>query len=101
MSDDPWEECDFSGLAKITCSHCQGHTLGDEKEGPATLTEDDYERVGRRFEARYPGRCTIDMDHRVKVGDLVSRVQHPSNPMIAVPGVACSMCTKSLPVADE
>lgn len=101
MSDD-YEECDFSGLAKAFCAHCKGHTLGDERTGPATYADltDEYERTGRRFEAKYSGRCVVDIDHRVKVGDLVSRVQRIANPFIAISGVACKACTADLRHAD-
>lgn len=59
----------------------------------------EYETVGRPFEAVYPGRCTIDYSHKVKRGDLVSRVQKSDNPLIPIPGVACKNCTKIYPKA--
>lgn len=57
MADDDYEECDFSGLAKIYCAHCLGHKLGDEKPEPRKYgnldvesedPEDIYEVIGRR-----------------------------------------------------
>jgi len=111
MADDEYEECDFSGLPKIYCSHCRGDKLGDEKPEPRkygnldlerddTLDpEDVFEVVGRAFEAKYKGHCTINYDHKIKMGSRVARVQRKDNPMIPVSGVACSECIRMLPKA--
>ncbi len=110
MTDDQWEECDFSGLAKITCSHCQGHSLGDEKKDARLTTEtlldsnelepdnDDIEfEILRTFEAKFHGVCTIEPAHKVKRGDRVAVVQRADNPMLPVKGVACKSCVSILP----
>lgn len=62
-------------------------------------TDDDFELIGRWFEAQFSGHCTLDYEHRIRRGDKVSRVQHASNPMLPVTGVACSACVKVLPHA--
>ncbi len=58
-----------------------------------------YERIGRTFPSGYNGSCTIDYDHRIRRGDVVSKVQKISNPMVPVSGVACASCTKVIPHA--
>ncbi len=109
MPEPDFEECDFSGLAKAYCSHCLGHKLGDEKPGavrygdldPEMDDDEDveYEVIGRAFEAKYKGHCTLNYDHKIKMGARVARVQRQDNPMIPVPGVACSECIRMLPKA--
>lgn len=108
MADDDYEECDFSGLAKIYCAHCLGHKLGDEKPEPRKYgnldvesedPEDIYEVIGKAFEAKYKGHCTINYDHKIKMGSRVARIQRQDNPMIPVAGVACSDCIRMLPKA--
>lgn len=92
---DEYEECDFSGLPRVFCAHCQGH----KEEKPSVYgndDEDEFEIIGRVFDAQFPGHCTIDYDHRIKRGDRVARVQRIDNPMIPVTGVACSACVKVL-----
>jgi hypothetical protein len=58
-----------------------------------------YEVVGRTWEASFSGHCTIEYAHAVRRGDKVSRVRRADNPMLPVPGVACSLCLKMLPRA--
>lgn len=111
MSDDDYEECDYSGLAKIFCAHCRGDKLGDEKpeiqkygnldveRDGSEDPEDVFEIVGRAFEAKYKGRCTINYDHVIKMGSRVAKVQRQDNPMIPVAGVACEKCIRLLPKA--
>ena len=108
MADDDYEECDYSGLAKIYCAHCLGHKLGDEKpelpkygnlDPESEDPEDVFEIVGKSFEAQYKGRCTINYDHVIKLGTKVARVQRQDNPMIPVSGVACAACIRLLPRA--
>lgn len=107
MADNEYEECDFSGLAKIYCAHCLGHKLGDEKPEPRAFAnldveesgedpEDLFEVVGRAFEAKYKGHCTINYDHKIKMGSRVAKIQRKDNPMIPVSGVACSECIRML-----
>lgn len=94
------EECDFSGLAKEFCAHCKGDTLGDEKTPEFGNGDvDDFEIIGRVFEAQYHGVCTINYDHKVRRGDRVAKVQRADNPMLPVSGVACKDCVKLLPHA--
>ena len=85
-------DCAFSGLPEATCSHC----LGQDEKDPGS---DDYEIIGRPFEAQYSGVCTLDYDHRIKRGEKISRVQHAGNPFLPVSGVACAACTVDLPRA--
>lgn len=107
MTDNDFEECDFSGLAKIYCAHCLGHKLGDEPDQPKygnldfeeADPEDVFEVVGRAFESKYKGHCTLNYDHKIKMGSRVARVQRKDNPMIPVTGVACSDCIRILPKA--
>lgn len=63
--------------------------------------EEDFETVGRGFEAQFPGRCAIVYEHKIQRGDLVSRVQRADNPMLPVPGVACKVCTRLIPRAKR
>lgn len=72
----------------------------DPNTGEVT-DEDEYEIIGRVFEAAFPGHCTIDYEHRVKRGDSVARVQRADNPMLPVTGVACRACTLVLPRAKR
>jgi len=58
---------------------------------------DDYEKIGREFEAAFPSHCALNWDHAVKRGDRVSRIQRADNPMLPVTGVACKTCTKLIP----
>ena len=94
--DPDFSECEVSGLPKATCAHCTGDLLGDEVSND---TFEEYEIVGRPFDARFPGRCTIDPDHMVRRGDLVAYVQHADNPLLPVSGVACQACVRILPRA--
>jgi hypothetical protein len=98
MSDE-WEECSYSGLAKAFCDHCKNGIPKKEEKPMYGDTSNDYERIGRVFEAQYAGTCTLDWDHKVRRGDRVSKVQRADNPMIPVSGVACASCTKVLPHA--
>ena len=93
------EECDFSGLPRATCSHCTGDV---EEKAPVYGNDDDeeFEVIGKVFEAQYSGHCTIEYAHKIRRGDRVARVQRVSNPMLPVAGVACAMCVKILPKAN-
>jgi hypothetical protein len=73
-----------------------GEVADDEFE-----PEDEYELIGRYFEAQFPGHCTIDYEHLIRRGDKVSRVQHSTNPMLPVAGVCCQACFKVLPKAKR
>lgn len=55
-----------------------------------------YELVGGTFEARYPARCTLDYEHKIKRGDRVAKIQRKDNPMLPVPGIACKNCTADI-----
>lgn len=63
------------------------------------MTDETNYEVLRLFATSYRGRCTLDFDHLFKPGDLVARLQRADNPMLPVPGVACSRCWKLLPRA--
>jgi len=103
IPDDQFEECEQSGLPRVFCAHCKGDKLGDEHLPGVGFADEDanaeYERIGRTFAAQYSGVCTIDYDHRVKRGDIVSKVQRADNPLLPISGVACASCTKVLPHA--
>jgi len=60
---------------------------------------DEYEAVGRPFDAQFPGYCAVNYDHKVKRGERVTKVQRADNPLIPVGGVACGKCTKIIPKA--
>lgn len=90
MSD---EICEKSDLPKEWCAHC--------RKSEDVNTTEEYEVVGRAFDAQYSGRCTLDYDHQIRRGDLVARVRHADNPMLPVQGVACSACVKVLPRAKR
>lgn len=89
------DECDFSGLPQALCSHCTGAV--EEKAPVYGNDEEEFEVLGRVFEAQFSGRCTIDYGHKIRRGDRVARVQRVANPMLPVAGVACAMCVKVLP----
>jgi len=112
MIDDDFTECEYSGLAKAFCSHCQGHTLGDEVTGTGLNVEslfddseiqpdnDDIEfEIVRVFDALYHGVCTIERGHKIRRGERVAIVQRADNPMLTVKGVACKACVSILPHA--
>lgn len=83
-------ECEVSGLVEGFCAHCTGDQEINEAEGFETVAI---------FEAQFSGHCAIEYGHKVKRGDLVSKIQHADNPMIPVSGVACKSCTRMLPKA--
>lgn len=85
--------CERTDLPQAWCAHCRG--------SEDIAIEDAYEVTGRPFEARFPGRCTLDDEHTIRRGDLVAYVRHADNPMLPVPGVACASCVKSLPRAHR
>lgn len=106
LGPEDFEECSFSGMMKYECSHCQGHTLGDEKTTPQYGNLDPsqdpdfpYEVVGRAFESMYRGHCAIDYEHKIRIGEKVARVRRADNPLIAVGGVACKNCIREIPRA--
>lgn len=86
MSED---RCENTELPKAWCAHCLGT--------PDLDMEEEYEVLGRPFDSQFPGRCTIDYDHKIRRGDLVARVQRADNPMLPVTGVACGACVRVLP----
>ena len=56
----------------------------------------DFEAVGPLMDAAFSGRCALDWNHRIRKGDVVTRVQSVENPFLPTPGVACGSCTKVL-----
>ena len=58
--------------------------------------EEQFEAIGPLMDAKFSGRCAIDWDHRIRRGDVVTRVAWADNPLLPVPGVACKNCTKFL-----
>ena len=106
LKPEDFEECSYSGMLRYECSHCTGDKLGDEKPAAPqygnldpSLDESDFEVIGRTFEARYPGRCAVNYDHKIKLGTKVARIQRVGNPFQPVPGVACQSCIRELPKA--
>lgn len=61
----------------------------------------ELEIVGRPWSAAFPSRCTVDYEHKIRTGDQVARVRRADNPMLPVPGVACTLCLKMLPRAKQ
>jgi len=92
------ELCEKTDMPKYSCAHCQGI-----KEEPVAVFGNadvqEFELIGRRFQAVYGGVCTINFDHIVKRQDWVSKVQFSDNPMLPVSGVACAQCVRVLPHA--
>lgn len=86
------EECDFSGLPMATCAHCTG-----DDDSSAASVEDDWEII-RLFTATSSGQCNLMPDHRIKLGDIIGKLQHSSNPFVSVPGWCCKQCARSYPV---
>lgn len=59
-------------------------------------SEEDFEAIGALFDSQFSGRCAIDWNHRIRRGEVVTRVARADNPFLPVPGVACGNCTKIL-----
>lgn len=53
------------------------------------------------FIATRRGECTINNEHRIKSGDRIGRIREIENPLIPVPGYACSKCIKVMPRAAK
>jgi hypothetical protein len=51
------------------------------------------------FPSQYKGFCKIDYAHRIKLGDMVGKLEKTDNPMLPVSGVACEKCVRDLPRA--
>ena len=79
------ERCWLTDLPEHLCSHCK--------------RDQDYEVIGRVWKSQFSGDCTVDSRHHIRRGENVARVQYANNPMIPVPGVACSVCLRELPRA--
>ena len=60
----------------------------------------DYE-VLAVFPSQFSGVCTLNMTHKIRRGDFVSKIQRADNPFIPISGVACSMCTRDFPKAKK
>jgi hypothetical protein len=59
------------------------------------LSLHSYE-IKLRYRANFVGFCYIDPEHKIKRGDVVSRLTLTANPLIPVPGTACAICTREL-----
>lgn len=92
------EDCPKTGLPMAFCSHCTGD---DEREAIEAREEREYLLKGWPFLAQFPGRCAVDEDHPVKKGSKVSRVIRADNPLLTVPGVACTACVRDLDKMQE
>lgn len=77
----------------VTCRHCNEDDYIVIDDTP----EIEYEVLLPAFRSLYKGVCTIDARHRIKVQDLVAKVQRSDNPALIVTGVACKTCTQILP----
>lgn len=86
------EECSYSLLPKGMCSHCMGVEDAD-------ITPDHEYEIVALFPSQFGGYCTLEPSHRIRKGDRVSKLRRADNPMISVPGVACSVCTLDIPRA--
>jgi len=55
-------------------------------------TYEDYKIVGEVFQAKFDGRCAIDIMHKIRRKDLVAFVELKENPHIVVERPACKSC---------
>ena len=64
----------------------EGHPVEDHELDPSS----------NPFRSAFPGRCTIDPEHRFKADSVVSRVVVRGNPMRPLFGVACYRCVEAM-----
>lgn len=88
------ETCDWSLMHRYECAHCMN--IDDSDIEP----DHEYE-ITAIFPSQFGGYCTIEPSHRIRKGDRVSKIQRADNPMIVIPGVACSVCTLDFPRAKN
>jgi hypothetical protein len=62
------------------------------------IPDHEYEIVAL-FPSQYAGYCTIFDMHRFRKGDKVAKIRRADNPMVTIPGVACSVCALDIPRA--
>lgn len=92
IQQDMMEICDFSLLHRYECSHCTGVDDSD-------ITPDHEYEITSNFPSQFGGYCTLNDSHRIRKGDRVSKLRLADNPLISVPGVACSLCSLDIPRA--
>lgn len=88
------EECEYSLLQRYECSHCM------EVDDSDIIPDHDYEIVAV-FPSQFGGYCNLEIAHRIRKGDRVSKIRRADNPMVPLPGVACSFCTLDIPRAKD
>lgn len=64
------------------------------------IPDHDYEIVAV-FPSQFGGYCNLEIAHRIRKGDRVSKIRRADNPMVPLPGVACSFCTLDIPRAKD
>jgi hypothetical protein len=94
IEQDMTEICDYSLLHKYECSHCLGTDDSD-------ITPDhDYEIVAY-FPSQFGGYCNLVDVHKIRKGDKVAKIRLADNPMVSIPGVACTICALDIPRAKS
>jgi len=62
------------------------------------IPDHDYEIVSN-FPSQFTGYCNIEERHRIRKGERVSKLRRADNPLVIIPGVACSLCSMDFPRA--
>jgi hypothetical protein len=55
-----------------------------------------FEIDGRTVETGFPGRCTLNYEHKIKRGERVAQIRRKDNPFIPISGVVCKRCIEEL-----
>lgn len=63
------------------------------------LMPDHEFEITSNFPSQFAGYCTLNDTHRIRKGERVSKLRRADNPLISVPGVACSICSLDIPRA--
>jgi hypothetical protein len=77
------EICEFSGLPDYSCAHCLEQDLPDPYEGLV---------VRNQMEAKFDGRCSLDVTHKLYKGQDISLVGLADEPSHKVIGWVCTRC---------
>lgn len=62
------------------------------------IPDHEYE-ITATFRSQFAGDCTLNQTHRIRKQDWVSKLRRADNPLISIPGVACSVCALDIPRA--
>jgi hypothetical protein len=63
------------------------------------LTPDHEYEIVANFRSKFSGYCTLNDSHRIRKDERVSKIRRADNPLISIPGVACSVCSMDIPRA--